>query len=291
MRLTSVLLLIIFFCSGNIFGQETKRKRKLKGKQLEHYYVLKKNKKVKHGQYLRFQLDILDNKTLIESGSFNHGKKSGKWYLLDHVGALKHEGSYQNGLKQGLWIYYYKPDYTDQELFNSHFNSQEGRVIVGENGKITIIKEGLKISSTGVYHQGNKIGIWNYYSSDSLIHKYDHTLNKLKYSLLPDSLNTKFPYLGGLERFATNFITILNEKKVNGPQSSSLVKYKLNVDNNKFEKFLLESSGDINLITYVNTILDQIQHDWMKPTSSYQITLIVEYKVEVDGSKYSIRFR
>ena len=97
-----MLLWLIPVCS---MAQKTKKKsfRYKQSKALkEEYYVLKENKKVKHGSYQSFYANGKPQKT----GGYNNGHKHGKWISYKHRGGISEIQHYINGKKTGIWEKY-----------------------------------------------------------------------------------------------------------------------------------------------------------------------------------------
>uniref|UniRef100_UPI0032163EE9 hypothetical protein n=1 Tax=uncultured Draconibacterium sp. TaxID=1573823 RepID=UPI0032163EE9 len=103
--ISTLLGLII---SINSYCQETKQKRVEKGIFIEEYNVLKDNKNIKHGEYVKFQRYLL-SQIPIEFGFFENDKRVGEWYFFYSTGFLKSFGKYHADKKQGIWKEYYKP--------------------------------------------------------------------------------------------------------------------------------------------------------------------------------------
>ena len=66
----------------------------------EQYYVLKKDKKIKHGQYYSFY----ENSRIKTIGNYSFGRKMGKWIDYDDEGNLLRIKTYENGQQVGFDI-------------------------------------------------------------------------------------------------------------------------------------------------------------------------------------------
>lgn len=169
---------ILFFCTS-LYAQEVIEIKKRKT--CEIYHVLKNDKSVKHGSYKKFHKYSKLRKTKI-NGYYKNNHKDSIWRYYDWKDNLIKEGKFSNNKKEGDWKYY---------LWNSGFPSSKGK-----------------------YNNGHKIGIWEYRNQNGIvIHKFDHTLNKLLYftsseettSVQPNDLNKdknqKAIILGGEKAF------------------------------------------------------------------------------------------
>lgn len=204
-RLGLLILLNLAFTTS--YTQELKKKKKFSDGYQEEFTVLKNNKKIKHGQYIKFRINSFGNKGINTVGFFNNNEKTGEWLYLSHGGYLQKEGKYTNDKKSGLWTEYYVPtpnSINTLDVINSAFEVNKG-ITVTENSELIIDRNGLTKSSEGVYYDNQKIGAWNYYATDgSLIHKFDHdSLIILQDLTKGDSLD--FPFLGGRTRFLRSF--------------------------------------------------------------------------------------
>lgn len=68
------------------------------------YTVLKKDKKIKHGEFISY---YKNPKKIKEKGRYINDKKEGEW--IEHKTPHKKEiGTYENGKRIGIWNSYYK---------------------------------------------------------------------------------------------------------------------------------------------------------------------------------------
>lgn len=174
-----IILLILFFAlfTEPLFSQKLKNKRNQTGQLLEEFTVLKENKDIKHGQYVMYKLDFLENKSIVEIGQFENGVKTGDWYQFHEKGFLKSEGRYVNGEKSGNWNFYFEP-IDDNSNMMSLFSSNRG-ITFKEDGFIEIDKQNLVISSSGDFELGRRTNVWNYYSSNGeLIHSFNYSTSE-----------------------------------------------------------------------------------------------------------------
>lgn len=76
-------LFIAFLCSTNCFAQETvTRKNRLSDSVIERFSVLKSDRETRNGPYKAF----FRRKTVIASGNYTNGKKTGTWDFYDTDG-------------------------------------------------------------------------------------------------------------------------------------------------------------------------------------------------------------
>lgn len=193
---------LIFTLFHHSLSQELKTIEKIDGILLEEYSVLKKNKKVRHGSYIKYELGIRNYKSVVEVGIYDHGQRVGKWYEFYWTGFIQSEGNYKHGKKQGLWTSYYEP-YLDTMDIEYYFIPNKG-LKINEDSTIGIDRSMSVIMSKGVYHQGERVGAWEYYDeAGAQVHKFDHSLGVLTHNNLPDSVNRNCPFIGGGDRLQT----------------------------------------------------------------------------------------
>lgn len=283
--------ILIFLISLNSYSQETKRKRVQKGAYIEEYNVLKKNKKIKEGQYIRFKKDMLDRKIPVEFGFFENDIRVGEWYFFYPNGALKSFGSYKGGEKYGLWKEYYKPVFSKEKSITSIFNIQSD-INIDENGIVTVQKKDKLISAMGVYESNRKLGAWNYYDSrGNLIHKYDHSLDSLLISSLPDSLNVSYPYLGGKERFYQYYFDKDEELGYKESPSESKVILRIEVEDKSLTIERVSSTGDENVVLKVEKIIRSIPNDWIKSCVEKPTLMVWELKRDLNKMAINAVFK
>lgn len=275
MRQIIILLnILILFTSINAYSQDTKRKRVKKGIYTEDYYVLKNKKKVKHGQYIKFQEYFL-TKIPIEIGFYDYGIKVSEWYYFYSNGALKSFGSYNNGKKFGVWKEFYKPGNIAAEMLETL--QGKGDASIDENGVLAVEINDRLISATGVYESDKKIGIWNYYGQNgNFIHQYDHSSNSLLMSSVLDSINQIYPYLGGIDRFLKCYFE--GDEIISKIVSTyySKVYFRISYVNNSFVIERISSTGDKTIADKTEQLLRSIPNDWIPKYFEKPLILIME---------------
>lgn len=104
------LIILSLFTTTILFGQKTKKIKNTVKEQFreynEVYYVLKSDKKTKHGLY--FKKDKQNNE-VIERGYFKNGLKDSVWsyyYPFSKKQTLKSQGNFKNNTKSGEWNFY-----------------------------------------------------------------------------------------------------------------------------------------------------------------------------------------
>jgi hypothetical protein len=95
------LSIICLFNITNCIAQETvERKNRLTDSVIERFSVLKSDPSIKHGLYKAF----FQRKTLVASGNYSNGKKSGKWIFYDTDGKMVEKYDYDTNT-----LYYEAP--------------------------------------------------------------------------------------------------------------------------------------------------------------------------------------
>ncbi|MBD3636257.1 MAG: TonB family protein [Crocinitomicaceae bacterium] len=151
-----LLLIVLALILNNSLAQRTKRvvvdDYDLFAR--HEYYVLRKDKSVKHGRYTSVWVN----------------------------GSPRQEGYYNYGKKDSLWVYYHlmKPI----------------------------------VNSRGLYKDGNKIGVWEYFDDKGkIMNRYDHSLNYLSYTNFVDTAKTHLYRL----KDSLGFIDTLIQSKIDRP--------------------------------------------------------------------------
>ncbi|MEQ9304917.1 MAG: hypothetical protein RJQ14_13495 [Marinoscillum sp.] len=282
-----MFLCLSFFTS---FAQILKKRKKVSDTYIEEYTVLKENKKLKHGDYLKFRNDL--NKSIAQIGQYERGEKTGIWYEFTPSGYLRSEGFYSKNIKQGLWRFYYEPIRIDPNIFTV-LTSNKG-IYFHEDGTIEIERECLIVSSEGVFHSGEKTGGWNYYSLEGqLLHKFDHTLQELKVNNAPDSLNYAFPFLGGLDQFYKLFFQIIYDETRSLYPSNAQVKIRLNTKEFPISMELVESNGHEEFPKVLIELLRRMEENFLAEFNEDKngiLYFIGESKFYENRSTYTLRF-
>lgn len=140
MRRINILLAALFFLTSlTSVGQKTK-KVKVQHKNpwfVEEYYVLKKDKNVRHGSYQKFGF----KNSLLISGFYKNNTKDSLWTsYFRGDNKVKSQGSYLNDKRIGIWEFYnHKSELVQKYDFDRdsliYFTPEEKEFeIVTENG-------------------------------------------------------------------------------------------------------------------------------------------------------------
>ncbi len=261
----NISFIIIIFCLiafSNTFSQELKSKKRVSGDYIEEFTVLKKDKKIKHGQYVKFRVNTLDKKGIEIIGFYENNNKTGNWLYFNHNGYLESEGQYINDKKSGLWQSYYRifqPDSNTVNSINQAFEINQG-IEFNANGDIFIKRSKLVKSSEGVYQSGEKKGAWNYYSTDgSMIHKFDHSASKMLEEKYDNPINSTCPYLGGCERFFQEYQKFL----LKPPYEPSKVTLTINSKLNGLSINVFSLTGSEQFAEDIKTNLYKMNNDFL----------------------------
>lgn len=181
----------------NINAQETRFVfKKLNGKVFEEYYVIKENKKIKHGQYVKYTLS-----------SFDEGKNL--WLLNEGIIMLLESGNYNYGRKQGIWtdyaynnkiseIYNYDVDTLNGEFYSYWSDSvkSKSKPVYSNQKKskndiftIDVQKDSLPVHIYGFYCKGKECSVWSYYNTMNVLYFQYNYDNKI---LVNDSYNNLY---------------------------------------------------------------------------------------------------
>lgn len=114
-------------------AQDLKKIKNQTSYAFEEYYVLKDDKKIKQGQYIK--LTQFKNDTLV-SGKYKDNMKTGNWRYFER-GALIGQGTFESDKKIGLWKYFEngtlvtKYDYSENLLLYQSQTNYEHEIIQG----------------------------------------------------------------------------------------------------------------------------------------------------------------
>ena len=296
MRLLIFINFIVFCSLTN--AQELKKVTKTYKGFGEIYYVLKENKSIKHGQYLKYHESMdLYNKAIDSYGKYDQNKKIGVWLYCDvnhPMNPLITLGSYAQNKRDGEWIFFYSPILKDTSVLSLlGYNNRLTKVILPSKGKeefqISLDTAGIKVASIGNYQNGKKVGIWNYYSRDGkLVSKIDFSSNNIVYN----NLTANYDQLNGINRFKE----LVHQSATETTKESFFTQ-------NSYVAFEIITTGDsicVNRIKtfgsepFAKTIEDYIKTmslDWISydpRLEQNKIKIYVDYKVEGSIGKAKI---
>ncbi|WP_339740459.1 hypothetical protein [uncultured Sunxiuqinia sp.] len=284
-QITIILSLLSIVITTNSYCQETKVKRVQKGDYIEEYYVLKENKSIKHGEYVKFQKYILDRRIPIAFGFFENDRKVGEWYFFHNGGALESFGNYFADEKRGVWKEYYKPLYKDISL-SSLVNGQSD-LTIDEKGSVIVSKKDSLIAAMGIYNSGDKMGTWNYYDGrGTLIHVFDHSSDKMIFSSASDSTNRCCPYLGGTDRFYSYYFRFAEASGFNNTLTDAKVILKLGIDGALLTIERINSNGAAKATFEFERLIQLFPNDWIPSYFDNPVFLTLEHKT--DSNKLSV---
>jgi len=198
-----LIFLISFLSStGCLLAQETTFiENKTPNGYFEEFYVLKDDKNIKHGAYVKYRYSF-GTILVSESGNYEKGQKHGEWqYFHDSRkfrNSLKERGTYFTGLKNGLWTSFHLDSTT-----NNTTTAKYGKNKSTDSIAVNIGQKALKINQTGLFIKNKRIGEWVTYDyNGKILQKYNTTTSQLLYdSSIKDSsqlnLNRKALFLGG----------------------------------------------------------------------------------------------
>lgn len=198
------ILIVFLALTLNSFSQETKFILKRNNDYNEEYYVLKNDKNIKQGSYVKYKMGVLSGIIILEAGEYINGQKNGQWeYFYDASSAhaknnLKEKGSFVNGKKNGIWTTYYRDTIPD-EVSRTSFGTKKRIDSISFN----IDQKAVKLRTVGMYLNDKRVGEWISFSpSGTIAQKYNFTTSTLIYDLtIEDSLkyntNRKPLFIGG----------------------------------------------------------------------------------------------
>lgn len=155
---------------------------------VEEYYVLKSDKKKKHGSYIKLNQSYFGN-ALHSSGSYSNGKKDGFWQTyFGGNNNIRSKGYYKNDLPDSVWQYFY-PEGDYKPLVE--VSSPEG------GSTLEIQNVNPIMSKSGSYRNGKQTGTWEYFNhGEQTILKIDHDTKEVLFISGQSPENHRAGYLG-----------------------------------------------------------------------------------------------
>ncbi len=188
----------------DLLGQETKFVLKEGQGFTEEYDVLKSNKKVKHGTYVKYRQPF-GQYVIIESGAYQNGEKHGQWETFYNETSrktwnkLKEKGNFVNGKKNGLWTYYYLD--TAANTTNVEKSGANGK---SKSVNVSIDQKNEKLRQAGMFLNDKRVAEWVSFDHEGeVFQRYNFSKSKLIFEKsLEDSTsynaNRKPLFIGGL---------------------------------------------------------------------------------------------
>lgn len=255
----------ISFCS---FSQELTKKSSFKNGVTETYYVLKENKAIREGEYLRNSKDMMGNIFLHEYGQYKNNQKTGKWlgfYFGDANNPLKYAGYYSEGKKVGHWKEFYAVWGKSPNLIDILYPDKRTALKKTEKGvkgfNVLVDSSNQQVMSEGMYVDDKKSGVWNYYSSSGLkVQSFNHTTGTIVSIFYYEDDNDFMIFLGGKERFLSLYYTALIEQHdyYNLPETASVV-YEID----QYGHFTyIRGTGPEIYKTRIDKVLASLPNEW-----------------------------
>ena len=244
-------LILISFCiliNSKTLSQQTVLVTKDKNNYFEEYSVLAKDKKVKHGSYLKlikpYWNGLLLNGYAMESaGYYDNGKKTGSWEVYFKANNnIKERGFYKDDLRDSTWLFFYSQGKVNRLV----------EVTTNEGSSYEIANARPVVCKSGKYLNGVPIGIWEYFNTKgSLIQKFDFDKNELLFLENNDLKNYETGFMGG--EFLLNQY-LYDEFDFDGLMKT--INAKVNLKTGKITiRFTIDENGSIKDITEeINTI-------------------------------------
>jgi antitoxin component YwqK of YwqJK toxin-antitoxin module len=279
-------------------GQETKFvSRGAENGGIEEYSVLKENKKVKHGTYVRYLPPFgTRGYVVLESGSYLNGEKQGVWEYYYSNGfqklswnKLREKGAYVNGKKNGVWSLYYLDTTTNISSAQSYGNKNKA-----DSVNLSIEHKANKLKQAGMYLNDKRIGEWvSFDYHNNLTQKYNFKKERLLFeSSIEDSsnynLNRKPLFIGGLNCL-TGFLyynykstDVLIEKD----STYVTIGFTINTNGVTQEHRIIKTSHSKYLEKEILRLISSTDSNWLPALANKQ-KVNYEYKIRMDIIRYS----
>jgi hypothetical protein len=180
-----LIIFIITLQQFNSYGQPDTiyRHRKVPNEPAveEQFYVLKSDKKVKHGPYTKYMVGM-NRYSIFETGRYIDNRKVGQWdfFYKSTYDQISAKGHFINDMKNGTWAYYFYDGNLDSiKKTNSVRYSQEKTT---QNEYTISINAKSAVKSSGSYLNDQKIGAWNYFDrKGGLVLTIDHSKDSVTF--------------------------------------------------------------------------------------------------------------
>lgn len=264
------ILICLIAISTIAKAQELKKITRANSQFGEVYYVLKGDRSIKQGQYLKyFESMNMYDKSIEAYGNYDNNKKTGAWIYCDaenNANPLLAIGEFRDDMKVGNWVFFYVPAYEDYNIINLSGSNKHTKVTIPRgDDPITVSLDtiGIRTAAIGEYNDNKKVGMWSYYfKNGSLACKYDFNKDSMVYN---NGLKS-FDQLGGLERFKSLFHKSAFEKRINSQpffvQNSSAT-FEIATFHDSINVKKLNSFGSIPFANTMEKIFYKMSKDWV----------------------------
>ncbi len=300
---------LYFFLSCLLFSfqlsaQELAKKSTVKEPVSEKFLVLKKDKSVKHGQYLRIYSVPYLGENLMELGQYDHNQKAGTWITFYHThqsNSIHSVGDYKNGKKDGDWSYFH-------ELFDQSLSTRpvfgsvkKTRITPPEKGALEYTVEvngdGHILESKGLYEHDKKVGVWEYYDRNGdLAQRYNHTTRELLEDRTEKPENAYMTYIGGINRFRIMFFDTQRDVPSVSQHITQDSEAVFELEKDGSFRFI-SVSGNKHLKEHTAKVLSTMPNDWIHAEEDtadkarLQVSLQVEKVADKNGLQYQLHVR
>lgn len=264
MRPFTILILIVTCLV--LFGQETKFVQREGQGFIEEYNVLKTDKNIKHGTYVKYRQSF-GQYVIIESGSYLNGEKNGQWETFYNESSrktwnnIKEKGNYANGKKNGLWTYYYLDTTANKTNVEKSGTTRQSKSV-----SVSIDQNNEKLRQAGIFLNDKRVAEWISFDNEGKVfQRYNFSKSLLIYERsLNDSIfyntNRKPLFIGGLPCLLSflnsniNFTKILD--KIDRDSTYAIISFTIdeqgntqsidaitNYDNKPFKDEMLRLAG------------------------------------------------
>jgi len=293
------LSLFLIFVSISLFSQETKRIHKENSFINEVYFVLKDDKSIKQGKYLKYRKISKDLNLPIEYGNYERNYKTGTWLIFNeslYQNPIRIVAEYANGKKNGQWIYFYAPDKPDNNSNRIIENRRLSNVIVPRSEdsdiNITIDTSGIKIVAIGSFLNNKKVGKWSYYKKNGqLEEEYDFSLKKSIYSSENDTIDQN--YTEAVEYFLDELLETIKEKiMIYNYYDPLTFSFELFSSDNGMSIKNLSNNSSIKVWDLIEKSMLSMNRNWMDFDPNLEnFSIIIELELQHDQFRLNTNFK
>ena len=273
--------------------------------EVEEFNVLKTDKNVRHGSYVRYLPATFTGVAVFEAGSYDHGQREGEWRTFSEEkpwNRISSVGVYHAGKKEGIWTYYhqYATGRPVAAQIVAKGTTPRAGYSVGINDTAAVPQ------AQGLYAQGNRVGLWTYFDwKGQVLQKIDHFSNQLLYwrpttgPVLSGALaaaNHPLLYAGGIDQLRMEIYSVMGIGFASSFEKNTSAEfiYRIDAAGKLTEVVSADAGGNTRYHKMLLLALTKVPPLWVpqvvegKPEPA-QYRVKVDIEVEKDGNRTRTR--
>jgi antitoxin component YwqK of YwqJK toxin-antitoxin module len=262
---------------------------------LEEYSVLKSDKSVRQGSYVRYHpAGPLNGVAVYETGTYERGLKEGEWRCFSELypfNKMLIRGRYHAGLPEGLWVYYYPGRLGSARSKHAVPNGKDAKA----GFTVDVEDTTAIVQAKGLCYKGAKIGVWKYYDTNAkLIQAFNYSVNQLIFwqpivgrSVSGEAIAANHPllYVGGKARLQMDIIDKLDLYSLHrsGKTGSAVFKFSIDSTGHQTRVALAENMVPNDYEALILSMLSNVGTKWMPQTVDGHLTA-ADYRVKITAT-------